>query len=344
MNNLFSLFASFGTSQNSDMLRKHIVILLIVIGLIPFNAISQNTNYTISFPNAPAHYIHVEAKFSSIPTDSIDIKMPVWTPGSYMVREYSRNVEGFKAFDAKGNALKVEKSRKNAWRVFHGKNNEVKISYDVYAFELNVRSCFVDQDQVYINGVGLFMYTEALKYKPHEVTFQPRSEWKVISTGLPAKENNPWTRTATDYDQIVDAPVVIGNQDVFSFDYKGIPHHIAMVGKAKYDREKIKKDFYKIVDETNKIFGDNPNKEYTFIIHNTLNGGGGLEHHNSTSIMTARSNYENNKKGYDGLLSLAAHEYFHLWIVKRVRPIELGPFDYDNEVYTRQLWFFEGFT
>jgi predicted metalloprotease with PDZ domain len=113
------------------------------------------------------------------------------------------------------------------------------------------------------------------------------------------------------YDELADCHLpFLGNQDIFTFDYKGIPHHIAMVGKAEYDREKIKADFYRIVDECTRLFGDNPNKEFTFIVHNVGSGGGGLEHMNSTSVITARSNYENDK-GYKGFLSLIAHEYFH---------------------------------
>ncbi len=319
----------------------HRLVVLFILGLV-LNCKAQTT-YNISFPNPNSHYIKVSALYSELGTDSVDIKMAVWTPGSYMVREYSRNVEGFKAVDASGNNLKVTKVRKNVWRVYQGKSTAISCDYMVYANELNVRSCFVDVDQAYINGVGLYMYTDATKDKSFLVRFNPANDWKKISTGLSKAAENIWQRTAADFDELVDAPTVLGNHTVFSFDYKGIPHHIAMVGEAKYDSVKIKNDIYKIVDECTAIFGENPNKEYTFIVHNTQSGGGGLEHRNSTSIMTARTSYEN-KEGYEGFLSLVAHEYFHLWIVKRVRPLELGPFDYENEVYTRQLWFFEGFT
>ncbi len=317
------------------------LMILFILGLVVTSY--GNTTYNLSFPNPNSHYIKVGATFSGIASDSVDIKMAVWTPGSYMVREYSRNVEGFMAIDASGKNLKVTKVRKNIWRVYHGNSTSISCSYMVYANELNVRSCFVDVDQAYINGVGVYMYTETTKDKSFTVKFNPGNDWKKISTGLSKSGDDIWTRTAADYDELVDAPTVLGNHTVFAFDYKGIPHHIAMVGEAKYDSVKIKNDIYKIVDECTRIFGENPNKEYTFIIHNTQSGGGGLEHRNSTSIMTARTNYQD-KKGYEGFLSLVAHEYFHLWIVKRVRPLELGPFDYDNEVYTRQLWFFEGFT
>ncbi len=305
--------------------------------------VNAQTIYEIAFPNPNSHYIHVDVHFNGLPSDSFDVKMPVWTPGSYMVREYSRNVEGFETYDTRNQPVKFTKVRKNVWRVYNDTIKAMSVRYKVYAYELSVRTCFVDIDHAYINGAALYMFTDSLKNQPAMVNFKPWKSWNQISTGLQAFGTAKWSRVATNYDELADCPTVLGNQDIFTFDYKGIPHHIAMVGKAEYDREKIKADFYKIVDECTRIFGDNPNKEYTFIVHNVGSGGGGLEHMNSTSVITARSNYENDK-GYKGFLSLIAHEYFHLWIVKRVRPLELGPFDYENEVYTRQLWFFEGFT
>ncbi len=314
---------------------------LFVVGLV-HGTLAQST-YEVSFPFPHAHYIKVNVTFSNLSRDSVDIKMPVWTPGSYMVRDYSRNVESFNAVNVAGQQLKVTKVRKNTWRIYHGISKSVSCEYLVYANELNVRSCFTDYDQAYINGAALFVYTEASRNLPTTVLYHPLPHWSNISCGLPKNDGDQWVRKAVDYDELIDAPVVIGNHTVFSFDYNNIPHHIAMVGEAKYDSVRIKKDFYKIVDAATRIFGENPNKDYTFLIHNTQSGGGGLEHRNSASIMTARNNYET-EDGYTNLLSLVAHEYFHLWMVKRVRPLELGPFDYDNEVYTRQLWFFEGFT
>lgn len=316
--------------------------LTVILLLLTLKGTAQ-TIYEIAFPNPNTHYIYVDVHFSGLPADSFDVKMPVWTPGSYMVREYSRHVEGFETYDTRNQPVRFSKVRKNVWRVYNDTITAMSVRYRVYAYELSVRTCFVDIDHAYINGAALYMYTDSLKNRPAMINFKPWKSWSQISTGLQAFGTAKWSRVAANYDELADSPTVLGNQDIFSFDYKGIPHHIAMVGKAEYDREKIKSDFYRIVDECTRIFGENPNKEYTFIVHNVASGGGGLEHMNSTSVITARSNYEN-EKGYKGFLSLIAHEYFHLWIVKRVRPLELGPFDYENEVYTRQLWFFEGFT
>src|SRR4030095_8133272 len=280
----FSLFVSFEHLQKSVMTsHKRLLLLLYYCGLT-IHGLRAQVAYEISFPNPNTHYIRVNVTFANIPRDSIDIKMPVWTPGSYMVRDYSRNVESFQAIDITGTPLKVMKVRKNIWRVYHGISKSITFNYLVYANELNVRSCFVDSEQVYINGAALYVYTESLKNQPTSVIIRPSPFWKNISCGLAHAENDKWTLKAANYDELIDAPVVMGNHAVFTFDYKGIPHHIAMVGEAKYDSVKIKKDFYKIVDAATSIFGENPNKDYTFIIHNTPSGGGGLEHRNSCSL------------------------------------------------------------
>ena len=278
-----------------------------------------------------------------IQKDSFEVIMPVWIPGSYMVREFSRQVEGFNAQSADGKSLTSYKVRKNRWRVVSKGAKQISVSYLVYSFELSVRTNYVIDEFAFMNGAALFMYTEESRNLPSKIKFVPWKGWEKISSALPLSASDKWIRLAENFDRIADSPTVIGNHDEITFDYKGIPHHVAMIGKAKYDREKISKDLFKVVVESTKIFGENPNKDYTFFVINGSTGGGGLEHLNSTSIMVARTCYES-ENDYIGFLNLAAHEYFHLWNVKRIRPVELGPFDYENEVYTRQIWFFEGFT
>jgi len=341
--NVLWLFVSFDRSHLNIMKRSLRYLLLILLMSSGISVLQGQTTYTLNFPNPNSHYIKVDVTFRDVGRDYVDIKMPVWTPGSYLVREYSKNVEGFVAYNVSGVQLRVEKVRKNVWRVYHGISKSINCTYWVYANELNIRSCFVDDEQGYINGVGVFMYADTLRSKPYNVLIRPPSQWTTISTGLSQILDDSWARTAIDYNELVDAPIIMGKHKTFTFDYHGIPHQVAMIGEAKYDSIKIKNDFYKIVEQCTKIFGENPNKNYTFIIHNSLAGGGGLEHHNSCSIMTARTSYDT-EKGYKSFLSLVAHEYLHLWMGKRIRSMELGPFDYENEVYTRQLWFFEGFT
>jgi predicted metalloprotease with PDZ domain len=155
--------------------------------------------------------------------------------------------------------------------------------------------------------------------------------------------NDPFTVHAPNYDILFDSPIEVGNQDVFGFDAAGVHYQFAMYGGGNYDKEKLKVDVAKIVEQETAVYGENPNKHYVFIVHNYFRGGGGLEHLSSTVLGASRDAY-GTPRGYQNFLSLVAHEHFHLWNVKRLRPIALGPFDYDNENYTTDLWIAEGFT
>lgn len=325
--------------------KQNLIIFLIgltMIILTPGEAASKIT-YQLSFNEAQAHYVDVEMTLTGINQKYIDVKMPVWTPGSYLIREFSRHVEGFRATSAKSEEITSEKITKNTWRVYADKISDLKIKYRVYAFELTVRTSFVDLSHAYLNGTNIFMYVDDMQNTPAEIKIIPHKNWKKISTGLESKKDDPFTLYASNYDILADSPIEIGNQDIIEFTAVGIPHVIAMVGPGNYDREKIKSDFIKIVEETTKIIGKNPCKNYTFIVHNTLSGKGGLEHLNSTTVGVNRFAYSD-ESAYKKFLSLVAHEYFHIWNVKRLRPVPLGPFDYDNENYTHLLWVSEGFT
>jgi predicted metalloprotease with PDZ domain len=171
----------------------------------------------------------------------------------------------------------------------------------------------------------------------------PYKGWTKVSTSLDMVNNEPFTLHSPNYDILFDSPIEVGNQDVFGFEAAGVKYEVAMCGGGNYDKERLQKDMPKIVEQETAIYGENPNKRYVFIVHNTSKGGGGLEHLSSTVLGAARDNYAS-EGGYRGFLSLVAHEHFHLWNVKRLRPIALGPFDYDNENYTTDLWIAEGFT
>jgi predicted metalloprotease with PDZ domain len=257
------------------------------------------------------------------------------------VREFARNVEGFTATAGGNKSLRSEKIDKNTWRVYSSGADQVTVNYRVYAFEISVRTPFLDASHGYVQPAAVFMTVEKLQSLPSTLTVKPYKEWKEISTGLSPAGKDKWVLAVPDFDILVDSPIEIGNQTLFSFTALGIPHTVAMYGPGNYDQERLAKDMKAIVEETGKVVGENPNKNYTFIVHNLNAGGGGLEHLNSTTLQTTRWSYETN---YNGFLSLVAHEYFHLWNVKRIRPKALGPFDYDNENYTNLLWVSEGLT
>ncbi len=299
--------------------------------------------FDVSFSEPQAHYADVVMKLSGLNKDFVDIKMPVWAPGSYLVREFAKNVEALSARNSGGTSLPVEKMDKNTWRIRTGKNTQAFVSYKVYANEISVRTSLIDASHAFLSPTGMFMYVDGRKEMPCLVTVFPHKSWSRISTGLEPVKGKPNTFRAADFDILFDSPIEVGNQDVFEFTAAGVKHEVAMYGGGNYDKQQLSADMARIVEEETAIFGENPNKRYVFIVHNFQSGGGGLEHINSTVLGASRFAYKD-PAGRTSFLSLVAHEYFHLWNVKRLRPAGLGPFDYDKEVYTTDLWISEGLT
>ncbi len=308
---------------------------------------SQSIKYNLKMPKPQNHYYHVEMEISDIKGAEVSVKMPIWAPGSYLAREFAKNVNLVKAHDTDGKDLPVSKVNKNTWKVSKCKGQKVTVAYEVYAFELSVRTSFLDLTHGFVSGSGVFMYVEGAKENKGKVEVFPHESFKVITTALKEDVDGIINDGSTlynfeNYDHLVDCPIEIGNQRLFSFEAAGVRHDVAMYSFGNFNIDALKKDMAKVVESATAIFGKNPNKEYTFIIHNVVNAQGGLEHTNSTVLSVNRWTYEG--KEYLGFLKLVAHEYFHLWNVKRIRPIELGPFNYDEENYTSLLWVMEGFT
>ncbi|GAB3847298.1 PDZ domain-containing protein [Hymenobacter terrigena] len=305
-------------------------------------AVVPTLRYTLAMPQPQSHYFEVKMELGGFSADYTDVKMPVWAPGSYLVREYAKNVEGFEAQTSGGQALAVEKINKNTWRVRHPKQASFRVSYRVYAFELSVRTSFIDADHGYLNGSSVFMYPADNKMLGSTLTVQPAAGWEKVSTALrpgPAK----FTYKAASYDELADSPIEIGNQKVLEFTANGTPHQVAMYGTYTADDTKLVADMKRVCEEAHRVVGQNPLDHYVFIVHNLERGGGGLEHLYSTTLEVSRTTYGTDA-GMKSFLGLVAHEYFHLWNVKRIRPVALGPFNYDQENYTHMLWVSEGMT
>jgi predicted metalloprotease with PDZ domain len=299
-------------------------------------------SYLVTFPEAQAHYVDVEMNISGLNQNTLNLKMPVWTPGSYLVREFSKNVESFSA-SSDGKVLPSPKVTKNCWRIQTSGLSSITVVYRVYCFEISVRTSFVDASHGFLSTTGIFMYPDKMLNQPSTIHIEPYKGWTKVSTSLEVVNGDPFTLTAPNYDILFDSPIEVGNQDVFGFDAAGVKYEVCMVGGGNYDKERLKVDMAKIVEQETAVFGENPNKHYVFIVHNYFRGGGGLEHLSSTTLGASRDNYAN-ENGYRNFLGLVAHEHFHLWNVKRLRPIALGPFNYDAENYTTDLWIAEGFT
>lgn len=331
------------------IIMKNFVLLSLLALLFLSNSIyGQKIHHELSMPAPETHYFHVETILKDFVEEKIVLTMPVWSPGSYLVREYPKNVNLLRAKDEKGKNLPVKKITKNQWEIEKGKAKTVTVNYEVYAFELTVRTSFLDLTHGFLNGVNIFMYPEGHKDLGGKLTVVPHSSFKTISAPLEeekegfSSDDNAKTFIFNDFDELADSPIEIGNQEVFHFTAAGVEHEVAMYGPGNYNVEQLKIDMAKIVESATAIFGQNPNKKYLFIIHNTHERGGGLEHMNSTTLSVNRWTYS--PENYMSFLSLVAHEYFHVWMVKRLRPSVLVDYDYSNENYTDLLWVMEGFT
>ena len=305
-------------------------------------AVPAKIFYVVTFPEAQAHYADIEMTVSGLNQPTLDLKMPVWTPGSYLIREFAKNVESLTA-TANGKAIAAPKLNKNTWHINTAGISSVTVKYKVYAFELSVRTSFIDVSHAFLSTTGLFLWPKGMLDQPSTIKIKPYKDWNKVSTSLEKVGDDAFTLTSPNYDILYDSPIEVGTQDVFGFDVNGVKYEVAMYGGGNYDKERLKVDMAKIITAEAAVFGENPNKHYTFIVHNKLRNGCGLEHLSSTVLGASRNNY-NTERGYKGFLGLVAHEHFHLWNVKRLRPIVLGPFDYETENYTTNLWIAEGFT
>jgi predicted metalloprotease with PDZ domain len=295
--------------------------------------------FTVSMEQPNTHYYHVVFRGEGMKDKTQDFKMPAWTPGYYQIMDYARNVLNFRAEDGAGNPLAWEKTAKNIWRVKSGKDASITVSYDVYAFNRSVADSYLDDERGFISPTGVFMHVAGRIQHPVTVTVRPYQNWTRVSTGLDPVEGRPNTFFAPDFDILYDCPILIGNQEILKFEVQGIPHVFAGVNLGALDRAKFTADLKRMVESAVALIGEIPYRHYTFLAIGP--GGGGLEHLNSTAL-TFNASGLTSPAGYKRWLSFVSHEYFHHYNVKRIRPIALGPFDYDRENYTNLLWVSEG--
>ncbi len=309
-------------------------------------ALGQHSNDVvfaeISMDSPHTHYFHVKMDFKNSEDDLFQVKMPVWTPGYYWMLNFAKNVVNFSASDEEGSVLKYQKSDLNTWQVEAEGVERIKIEYDVFAYQRSVAEPFLDDGRAFISPTGVFMFCDKQLKNPVELHIQPHECWTTINTGLDKMYGKKNTWLAKNFDVLYDSPVLAGNMEILSFETGGIPYTIAMENPAEFDRKTYIGDFKKIVESATNLIGDVPYDHYSFLIMDQ--GMGGLEHSNSMAVFS-NSNYDiTNSEGYTGWLSFIAHEFFHLYNVKTIRPIALGPFDYCNENLTHMLWVAEGFT
>ncbi|WP_069790034.1 M61 family metallopeptidase [Cyanobacterium sp. IPPAS B-1200] len=298
--------------------------------------------YQVSMENPELHLFQVNLTITNWTQEMLDIMMPVWTPGSYLVREYSKNLQEFSATDATTHQpIPWHKQSKNHWQIEAKNTKEIKISYKIYANELTVRTNHLDSTHGYFNGAALFFYIPEYQYIPHTVSIvPPHQDWEVTTSLLKISHN---TFCADCFDTLVDSPFEIGTQEIDNFVVSDKPHQWVTWGKGNLDKEKLIKDTKAIIEKEEELFGDLPYEDYFFLLHLSGSGFGGLEHKNCCVLNYPRFGFRKEDK-YNRFMQLVAHEFFHLWNVKRIRPKELEIFDYSQENYTASLWFCEGVT
>lgn len=307
--------------------------------------------YTISMPAPHSHLFHVSIEVDGLSTPTQDFILPAWTPGSYMIREYARHVQGFTAQAVDGTPLNWHKIAKDTWRVATNGVSGIFATYQVYANELTVRTSHLDSSHGYFNGASVFMYTAGRIQDRLRIVIMPPTGWH-LTTGLNPlvgdvllayQGRDSYIFTTADYDELVDCPVECGTHRRLHFEVDQIKHEIALWGQGNEDEARLVADTRRIVEVQRDFFGGLPYNHYSFIVHLVDGRGGGLEHRNSVTNQVDRWTFQP-ERSYERFLALTSHELFHVWNVKRLRPAALGPFNYRSENYTRLLWLMEGAT
>jgi predicted metalloprotease with PDZ domain len=308
---------------------------------------SENTaatialHYTVALPQPANHLFEVSFTIQGWFSDVLDLKFPVWTPGSYLVREYVRHLQGFTALDEQGQPLPWQKIGKNHWQVTTQGHSTLTVQYKIFANELTVRTNHLDITHGYFNPAAMFFRVPGWEDRAIALTILPPQNWQV-STPLPTT-SQPNTFLAATFDELVDSPVEIGTHAIYDFEVLSKPHQWAIWGEGNYNIERLLTDTKKIIETEAAIFDGLPYDRYLFLLHLSANSYGGLEHKSACSLIYSRFGLRS-EDSYQKFMSLVAHEFFHLWNVKRIRPKGLEVFDYDQENYTDSLWFCEGTT
>lgn len=336
-------------------------------GIVDSNShsfISKPTiEYTLSFEHVGQHLIDVTLAFTA--QSQQELWLPVWVPGSYLIREFSRHVSTLTASASKSyqtissRSIHVEKITKNRWRLNCHEGEQVVVHYQVYAFDLSVRGAYLDHTRAYANAACVCLVVSGQEQLPMLLTLQSGEIFAQqpiacsltrFKTASISEKNSTYHFIANNYDELIDHPFEMAAQSIASFHVLGIEHKIAISGKHRTNLPRLIADLEKICRYEIEFFGKAPFDHYLFMVMATGSSYGGLEHRNCTSLITPREDLPHANEpvqpasAYRRFLGLCSHEYFHAWLVKFIRPQEFAILDLEREVYTRMLWVFEGFT
>ncbi|MEI8326724.1 MAG: peptidase M61, partial [Betaproteobacteria bacterium] len=320
-------------------------------------AVRSPIHYRVEPADLHAHLFQVTLSIARPALDQV-LSLPVWIPGSYLVREFSKSLQQLSARQGK-KQLPLEQLDKHSWRVHANASESLELSYQVYALDNSVRSAWLDAARGFFNGTSLCLRVHGQEQQAHglELVPTPATALWSVATGLAPQscDKAGWGNyLAVDYDELVDCPVEMGCFWSGSFKARGIAHRFVLAGEtAAFDGQRLLGDVKKICETEISFWhgrnGTAPHRNYLFMLNAVDDGFGGLEHRNSTALICQRRDLPRldtvqQSEGYGTLLGLISHEYFHTWNVKRLRPADFLRYHYDSEQYTRLLWFFEGFT
>ncbi len=317
--------------------------------------------YSIEAADLHAHLFRVTLTVPE-PAAGQTVSLPVWIPGSYLVREFSKNLQQLVARQGR-RQIGITQLDKCTWQIDAQPGKPLTLVYEVYALDHSVRTAWLDARRGFFNGTSLCLRVHGQEAQPHQLALLPvkgRPDWQAATALCPRQVNKKGfgLYQAADYDELVDCPVELGSFWSGSFVACGIPHRFVVAGALpSFDGERLLADTQKICEAEIRFWHGQgkqagrqaPHKNYLFMLNAVDDGYGGLEHRNSTALICGRRDLprigeKTSSEGYTTLLGLISHEYFHTWNVKQLRPEAFARYDYTRENYTPLLWFFEGFT
>lgn len=315
-------------------------------------------HYSLCPADPHAHLFSVSQTIDIDAPHTLTLYLPNWIPGSYMIRDFARNVISMQATDAQGQTLAVRKLSKNQWQV-DNPGGRLILNYQIYALDTSIRAAYLDDERGFANGTSVFLALKGHEDLPCEVTLMPPptlADWKV-ATSMQRADGKAWQSFecgqfyAENYQDLIDHPIEFGTFQTAEFDVAGVPHAIVLSGEQELDWQRLCDDLSKICQQHIEFFGTQaPFDRYLFLVNAVPGGYGGLEHKDSTALICSGKDlpkpWQQGKVSddYRTFLGLCSHEYFHAWNVKRIRPVELAQADLQHEAYTTQLWFYEGIT
>lgn len=323
----------------------------------PLQKTSAPIHYRIEIGGLHAHLFRVTLTIAQ-PAALQRVSLPVWLPGSYLIREFSKNLQGLQAHQGARTPLSCEQLDKCSWRIRCNPARPLVLNYEVHAHDPSVRAAWLDAQRGFFNGTSLCLRVEGQEQAPHALELPaPKTVagWSVATGLTPEKVNRHGfgSYVAASYDKLVDCPVEMGAFWSGSFRVRGVTHRFVVAGAtAAFDGERLLADTRRICEAEIRLWCGRkkpPFTSYLFMLNAVDDGYGGLEHRNSSALICRRKDLprlgeSKTTEGYGTLRGLISHEYFHAWNVKRLRPAEFENYRYDSENYTALLWFFEGFT